>query len=257
MVTPAQWQQLVLAGKQQGLSPLIVQWSQYGADDFLREDTPLRRLLQASEADAVPLWLGLYADPGAFSQAMPPEQRRQYVQGQLAHNALLLSRLLLSLPVADTRLAGWYLPLELYDVDLQTDDAAQWLKQQLAAFVSAAGRPVAVSVFSNGSLDAETFAARLASLRQDGLVLWLQDGSGAALLPAQQRQRLLAKLDCGIGVIVEAFRQPQYAAAFSAIPASQAELSAALADLRPCHALAYFSLRYLSVSQQILPLSDN
>lgn len=255
VVSPAQWQLLFNTLQQHGFSGLIVQWARYGDSDFLQPASPLQQALAAAISTDMQIWLGLYADPTAFS-AEAASNRQLTISAQLAKSALLLSQLEAALPIPAARLAGWYLPLELYDTDLQSDIQISWLKHQLAAFISEADKPVAISVFSNGQLEPAVFAQRLALLHQPGLTVWLQDGAGAGLLSSTARQQLLQRLDCRSGVIAEAFRQPQYQQAFSAEAASENTLKQSVADIKPCHPLAYFSLRYLPIAQSVLPLQD-
>lgn len=251
-----QWQQVQQQLLQRGLSSIIVQWSQYGTNDFMSTESPLLQLLQAGEPAAQPVWLGLFAAQDEFSYVRHEDERRQFVMQQLARSKMLQQQLALSLPISDDRLQGWYLPLELHDIDFQTEADTNWLKAQLLTFVSSSIKPVAISAFSNGNLDAATFAARLGSLQQQGLVLWLQDGSGAGLMSAEHRLALLGRLSCHIGVIIEAFRQPDYGGSFNAVAAKQHDISQALAGIKPCHQRAYFSLRYLLQNPALLPLQD-
>lgn len=253
-LSKTQWQQIGQQMQQQQLHTLIVQWSSYGEQSFLQPDSPLQQLLTSLPKPHPQLWLGLKADAAEFREKRDALQRKAYLQQQLAANATYLAALASqTLPVAPT---GWYLPLEFYDIDLQSDADAHWLKQQLQQLRAHSTLPVAISFFSNGTVAPVLFKQRLASLQQQGLQIWLQDGGGAGLLSPALRAELLHGLDCQLGVIVEAFRQADYGSSFSARAASPAELAQARADIAPCHAISYFSLRYLDVSQQWLPLRD-
>lgn len=240
--------------QQQQLHTLIVQWSSYGKQSFLQPDSTLQLLLTSLPQPQPQLWLGLTADAAEFREQRSALQRKEYLQQQFAANATYLAALAQqTLPIAPT---GWYLPLEFYDIDLQSDADALWLKQQLQQLRAQTALPVAISFFSNGAVAPVLFKQRLASLQQQGLQIWLQDGGGAGLLSPALRAELLRGLDCQLGVIIEAFRQADYGSSFSARAANQAELAKAKADIAPCHPISYFSLRYLSISQQLLPLQD-
>lgn len=257
ILSPADWQRLFRQAHQQGLTALVIQWTRYGEQDFMMADRQLQQVLQLALQYNIRIWVGLAADPDYFHQMEQPfEQRQQYLQQQLAVNVEQLNRLHFLLGDYQSIFAGWYLPFEINDNDLNNTEQATWLRQQLNAFAAGAGAPVAVSTFSNGNLQPDSFALQLQLLVNDGLTVWFQDGSGAELLAGDGRNTLLQQLDCRIGVIIEAFRQPQYGEHFSARPASGNELHKATKAIRSCHPKLYFSLRYLPYSSGMLPLKD-
>lgn len=257
VLRPADWQRLFKQAHQQGLSALVVQWTRYGEQDFMAADRQLQQVFQLALQYNIRIWVGLAADPDYFRQMEQPfEQRQHYLQRQLEINLEQLNRLHFLLGEYQPIFAGWYLPFEIHDNDLNNIEQATWLRQQLKTFAVSAGDTVAVSTFSNGNLQPESFARQLQLLADDGLTVWFQDGSGAALLGGEGRNTLLQQLDCRIGVIIEAFRQPQYGESFSARPASGKELSNATNAIRSCHPKLYFSLRYLPYSSGMLPLKD-
>lgn len=256
-LSPADWQHLFRQASQQGLTALVVQWTRYGEQDFMAPDHQLQQVFQLALQYNIRIWVGLAADPDYFRQMDQPfEQRQKYLQRQLATNQAQLNRLHFLLGEYQPIFAGWYLPFEIHDNDLNNIEQAAWLRQQLNAFAVNAGATVAVSTFSNGNLQPESFAQQIQLFVDDGLTVWFQDGSGAALLGSKGRNTLLQQLDCRVGVIIEAFRQPQYAESFSARPASGKELRHATNAIRNCHPKLYFSLRYLPYSAGMLPLKD-
>lgn len=257
-VNLAQWQQLLHDSRQQGITALVVQWSRYGEQDFLTGEQLLPQVLAQAQQQGMRLWLGLSADPDYFRQMQQPfAQRQHYFRQQLALALVQMTALAQHPLVQSERFAGWYLPFELNEQDFQTVAEADWLIAELSAFRRHTEAPVAISAYSNAQLPAALYLIQLNKLADSGLTLWLQDGGGAELQPAAAQQQLLAGLDCRIGVIIEAFRQPDYHSdQFSARKATAAELSAARQRIKPCHSLLYFSLRYMPWNPSVLPLTD-
>lgn len=255
-LTAADWRSLMLNVRQAGYKQLVVQWSQYGEQHFLDSGSPVTLLLDAAREQALDLWLGLSADPEQFKHDWTRDSRRSYLESQFANFAANLKILPVNNPELTQNVAGWFIPLELFDLDLTSSVSVLHLKKQLRALQQYTNKPIMISVFANGQLAPILFRKALQQLQMPGLQLWLQDGSGAALVSPDYRKELLAALDCDVGLIVEAFRDGSYDGEFAARSASSTELQQALAEIKPCHNVLLFSLRYLSLSNALLPLKD-
>lgn len=248
------WHYLFQQLRNDGIDFGVLQWTQYGDEDFSAGQPWLRDSITVWQ-NYMPLWLGLHLEDDYFSEMSKGLAAQQTffttylrkVNGAVArwegwrqqHKAQFL---------------GWYIPLELSDAYFDTPAK----RQQLATFLTQLRErigttPLAISVFMSATLPAAEFGAWLEDIQQLGYHVWLQDGVGTQALSAAQRADYFAALNCDVVMINEAFVQTSKQP-FAARSASAEELAAATST--SCHRRIWFSLRYLPQAVGLLYLSD-
>lgn len=232
------WRDIWRASADGGVKVLMVQWTLYGESDFGGRDGWLANSLRAAHEQGLQLVLGLYMDPAYYQrqQELDGPGLEAYWQYQLGLS-LAQQRLLREqwkLPVT-----GWYLPMELDDVQFQAGERRQVLRRQLKDLAGKLDAPLHLSAYSAARLSPEVYAGWLGDLHGLGLMLWWQDGEGTASLPKAVRRAYGQALPCSIGIVREAFRQVSAdGEPFRAEPTEPKRLYPA------CHATSVFSLRY-------------
>ncbi|KXF82074.1 hypothetical protein ATN88_19920 [Enterovibrio coralii] len=228
---------------EQGVSSAVVQWTQFGDETFGGEHGWLASRLDLWMKQS-PVWFGLYSDPEYFSAIdVPADEQRLYLDALLSKNEETLSAWTTWLDTRRERVAGLYLPFELSDYYFQTTASQHHLNHALRRFADNTTHPVAISVFINGVMPPETFAAWISSIQQTGVKVWLQNGRGTGALPKATVQRYIEALPCDVGIIDEIFHQ-ESASPFKARPMTDAEKQKAQIAAEACHPHLTFSFRY-------------
>lgn len=238
-ITPSQWQQIWRNSADHGVKTVIVQWTSHGGNDFGGTDGWLATTLRLARENGLALIIGLHMDPDYYARLSEIDTAgtQPYLENQLG----------LSLHQADVirnkwhlDAKGWYLPLELDDLNFQQKTRRDIIDQQLRDLAGHLDAPLHVSSFSGGKLTPDAYAKWLVSLRKSGIHVWAQDGTGTQTLPPIARQAYLEALPCDIGIVLEAFKQTSKPnRKFSAIPATPDP------SYSQCHPVSVFELRYL------------
>lgn len=255
-VSADQWIQILSRAQQQGMTELVLQWGQHGDVIFFESSGHASALLAAVQHLRIPLWLGLYADPDYFKKTNSADNQKQRYFKQQLQLSLQVRRHWLNLLKLqpEFELKGWYLPMELNDTDFKSATYLDWLSSELKSLSEAIDKPMAISMYFNGTVPVKHWLGSARQLQSDGLHLWVQDGAGAALVPEAKRQQWLQQLPCTVMLIREQFIQSSTSGqVFQARPFTEAEKQA---QPESCHPVIYFELRYMPAAAGILPLSD-
>jgi hypothetical protein len=250
-----QWLQILSQAQQQGMTELALQWGQHGAVTFFDPQGPSAALLKALSQLQIPLWLGLYADPDYFKQMESTKPQKQlYFKQQLVLSLQVRRHWLSLLKQQPLQLKGWYLPMELNDTDFTSASYLKWLSTELKGLSEVLDKPVAISLYFNGTVSVDNWLAAAHQLKSDKLHIWVQDGSGAALVSEVKRQEFIQQLPCAVPLIREQFRQSSKPGeVFQARALTDAEKQAQHSS---CHPVIYFELRYMPAAAGLLPLTD-
>jgi hypothetical protein len=240
-----QWGLLFGCFKQLSLSRIVVQWS---ADDagayYPHPSTPNRRsaviptILEMADAAGISVLMGLGHDPTFWRRIdRDPALVEVYLRRVEVRSADIV-RALTPLAHGHRSFAGWYITEEIDDVNWINQAARGALFNHLQALSSllhdaTPALPVAISGFSNGNVDPETFAQFWRDLVDQSKIdaVFFQDGVGARKLEIDEvplyvepLRKALAGHARELQVIVELFRQtdgePINSRPFSAVPAS-------------------------------------
>jgi hypothetical protein len=211
-----------------GVRNLYLQWTKL--DDFTVfgedsgdavESALLDRVLRASAAHRVNVWLGLLYSPAYWERVQRgPDQLAVYLQ---RHRVAVreLAGELQDRVGGHPAVAGWYVTEEVDDVNWWARDKRQLFRDHLRMLTAelraiAPGRPVAISGFTSVTLDpsayAELWRGLVAASRVD-LVLFQDGGGVGSLQPAESDLYLRAlapavrSAGARFGVIVELFTQ--------------------------------------------------
>ena len=221
-----------------GVKVVVVQWTAHGESTFGGRDGWLANSLRLAREQGLQLVLGLYMDPAYYqrhAQLDGPglEAYWQHLLGlSLAQQRVLREQW--QLPVA-----GWYLPMELDDVQFQAAERRRTLYRQLQDFAAQLDAPLHLSAYTGAQLAPDVYAAWLYELQALGLSVWWQDGEGTGSLPKVVRRAYGRALPCEVGIIRDAFRQVSAdGEPFRAEPAEPRHI------YPQCHAEAVFSLGY-------------
>lgn len=232
------WKNIWRDTAEAGVKVVIVQWTAHGESTFGGRDGWLANSLRAAQEQGLQLVLGLYMDPAYYQRHAELdgpglEAYWQYQLGlSLAQQRLLREQWQLTV-------AGWYLPMELDDVQFQASDRRRVLFRQLQDFASELDAPLHVSAYTGARLAPDIYAAWLYELHALGVSVWWQDGEGTGSLQSSVRRAYGQALPCEVGIIREAFRQvSRDGESFRAEPVEPKPL------YPECHAEAVFSLAY-------------
>jgi hypothetical protein len=243
--TSDQWNALFACFKQLSLSRIVVQWS---ADDagvyYPQSPTPNRRgaviptILERADEAGISVLVGLAHDPTFWQRiGRDPALVEVYLRRVEVRSAEIV-RALAPLARDHHSFSGWYITEEIDDVNWVNQRARGALFDHLRALSSllhdaTPALPVAISGFSNGNLDPETFAQFWRDLVDQAKVdaVFFQDGVGARKLDIDEVPLYVEPLKNALAghvrelqVIVELFRQidgaPINSRPFAAVPAS-------------------------------------
>lgn len=248
------WHYLFQQLRADGIDFGVLQWTQYGEEDFSSSQQWLRESMTVWQG-YMPLWLGLHLEADYFEHiGTGLEAQQRLFTSYLRKVNGSVARWEAWKQTHEGQFLGWYIPLELSDAYFDTAEKRQQLHEFLTQLKQRIGTaPLAISVFMSATLPAAEFGVWLRDLQQLGYEVWLQDGVGTQALTLAQRERYLAEINCDVVLINEAFVQTS-TQPFVARSARPDELAAA-APLG-CHRRIWFSLRYLPQAVGLLYLSD-
>ncbi|UTV26638.1 DUF4434 domain-containing protein [Photobacterium atrarenae] len=253
-VSERQWTTLAHTLRQEGIATLIVQWSHYGPETFGGPQGWLAENLETLMQAGLPLWFGLYSDPGYFKKIHSDAGSQQhYLYQYFAAVNATYQQWQPWLNRHRHQIRGLYLPLELSDYDFPTAAQRAQLSQILARQVDRYPYPLMISLYLAGKLTDAEIAEWVSQLTAMGLRVYVQDGAGTQSLDSATRQRYLSQLPCNVGLVKEIFQQDKSSRQFQA-----ARLEAAayqqIRHQTSCHPRALFSMRYLPLPAQPLQL---
>lgn len=245
----AAWRQRIEEWQGLGIRTLYVQWLSLDSVDLLMPgpDGPgATALLEACAMTGMRAHLGLAHGPAEDAALAGEPRRLAAALAERREASLALAERALAFAKAGT-LAGWYLPLELNDLQLGDPALRGVLAEHLAASASALwgltpGLPVTASAYPSRGAEPGPFVAMLAAVwpADRRFALLLQDGVGAGLhtprtiLPVVAAvARLARRRGQSWGLIIEVFAQisgpPVSDGAFAALPAPVERIRAQLA----------------------------
>ncbi|MCS3460548.1 DUF4434 domain-containing protein [Aeromonas sp. BIGb0445] len=253
-LSEARWDQIVAKVKQHGFDTLVVQWTRYG-DAFEQPEQSdwLAARLQRAQAAGLTLILGLYSDPEFFQrQDQSGGLLTGYLEQQESRNLALAK--VWQERLGKDRIAGWYLPAELDDLNWRDPQRQQLLAQHLARSVKGlrelSTAPVYISSFFTGKMSPQAYRELLTRLADQGVDLMVQDGSGTGVLSPAERGLYLSALEpCEgrvAGLVHELFVQQGESGTFQAEPLPEQQQRALWGAPTRCGSQRwFFSLRYL------------
>lgn len=267
-ISDAKWQALMHDVRKTGFDTLIVQWTGYG-DSFstLEDRKKLQEKIYAAKQAGLNLILGLYMDPEFFERQKQPAAALQNYLDKLRvldikHLQLLQEELLIEPD-------GWYLSAEIDDFQWREQSARslmlKWLKDTRVQIEKHSEQPVYISSFFVGNMTPKAYAGLLRKIQEEGLKVWVQDGSGVNKLTETQRSLYINNIfDCidkrnnaADGIIYEVF-MADVNKQFNALPKPIDELNKLLTNESFCTSKrALFSLRYLPISAGVLNYDVN
>lgn len=250
----ARWDEIVAQLKREGFDTLIVQWTRYG-EAFAKpaESDWLAARLKRAQAAGLTLILGLYSDPEFFQRQDQSAGRLERYLESLGRHDLALARAWRS-RLGEGRIAGWYLPAELDDLNWRKPERQALLSRHLGRTASELRRldavPVYISSFFTGKMSPQAYRALLTGLAESGVSLMVQDGAGTGVLsPPEQNLYLSALEPCEgrvAGLVHELFVQQRDSDSFQAKPLDESRQRALRSAPSRCGSQRwFFSLRYL------------
>ena len=255
-IAPQEWQSIFHLLKKKGFDTLVIQWTQYG--DFLKSaenQTWLKERVDQAAAEKLQLIIGLSGDPEMFNRLKEPSAASEDYLMRLRRADLLLVENWKK-NVAQDKIVGWYLPLEIDDRAWRDPQAFDILRKHLREEIQRirmqSEKPIYISSFFTGNMSPDDYSKMIASLHEiTGLHIWIQDGAGTGKLNLSERALYLTPLTkCNApiasGLIFEAFKQTQHDQTFAAESLPPQLLAQRLKLRAPCQLdSAFFELRYL------------
>lgn len=260
-VSEANWQFLMKKLRQQGVDTLIVQWTRYGDAFTVEQDRAflLKRIGDAHHA-GLKVIIGLNSDPDFFNrQKQPPAAQENYLS-RLRVKDIQQARLWVD--ELNVKPDGWYISAEIDDLNWREEavrtQMLKWLGDTRRLLSEVANKPVYISSFFAGNMSPDAYRQLIAQMRDTGVNVWVQDGSGVNKLTNLQRELYLeASAGCktaspASGIVYELFTVNP-GETFSAKVKQASEIKSLLAKHSACNKdTLYFSLRYLPVAHGIL-----
>lgn len=260
-VSETSWQSLMHRLRQDGFDTLVLQWTRYGDAFTLEKDrAALQQKVIAARGAGLRVIIGLNSDPDFFSRQKQPGAARVNYLNRLRVQDSQQARIWLE--QSGIQPDGWYLSAEIDDLNWRDDEAREqmlkWLGDTRRAISALSSGPVYISSFFAGNMTPASFAGLNAQIRETGIRVWVQDGSGVDKLNEAQRALYLdAAAGCGAttpasGIVYETF-VVNPGKTFSARPKDDREINALLAKISSCQKdRLYFSLRYLPAAKGVL-----
>ncbi|WP_202304506.1 DUF4434 family protein [Dryocola clanedunensis] len=253
-VSEAKWQSLMHSLRREGFDTLILQWTRYG-DAFTHESESLALQQKAAAARSAGLRLivGLYSDPDFFTRQKQPAAAQANYLNYLRTQDISQARSWLQKSGIEPD--GWYISAEIDDLNWREDTSRQqmlkWLGDTRFGLAAVSDKPLYISSFFAGNMTPESFAGLNRQVKERGINVWVQDGSGVGKMNSAQRALYLdAAAGCqtatpASGIVYELF-SINPGKTFSASPKTESVITALLAKKSSCHKDSlYFSLRYL------------
>lgn len=253
-ISETRWDEILTQVKREGFDTLIVQWTRYG-ETFTKpaEKEWLAARLKRAQSAGWTLILGLYSDPAFFQrQDQNASYLTRYLSQQESHNLTLAQEWQERL--GQGRIAGWYLPAELDDLNWRDPERQALLAQHLRSSVKALRKvdpvPVYISSFFTGKMSPQAYRDLLTQMAAEGVSLMVQDGSGTGVLTQRERELYLSALEpCEgrvTGLVRELFVQKNESGTFRAGPLAEPRQRALWSAPNRCGSQHwFFSLRYL------------
>ncbi|WP_102405657.1 DUF4434 domain-containing protein [Vibrio sp. 10N.261.55.A7] len=254
-VTGQQWHQLAQEFTAKGFDTLVVQWNQYGTEEFGGSSGWLAKNIELFMNEGVDIWLGLYSDPDYFRRIHTSrENQKEYLEEYLKNAHTSYKAWGHWIERHSTNVKGIYLPFEISDYDFDTTEKREQLNALLSGITDTYTERLMISVYLSGQLSSEDTAKWLKSIRSQGIEVYVQDGRGTQLINDDHWADYNNEFGCNIGVIKEAFIQTGQNP-FIAKPIDKDGLLKLRLDDR-CNEKILFSLRYLPIPNNPLALLD-
>ncbi|POT56568.1 hypothetical protein C3432_14235 [Citrobacter amalonaticus] len=260
-VSDAAWQSLMNQLHQQGFDTLILQWTRYG-DAFTQESerAALVKRAAAAQQAGLKLIVGLNADPDFFERQKQPATALENYLSRLRVKDVQQARYWAA--AAGIHPDGWYISAEIDDLNWREtgvrEQMLKWLGDTRKLLDGIASKPVYISSFFAGNMSPDGYRQLVSQMHEQGVNVWVQDGSGVGKLSAAQRDLYLnATTGCqsstpASGIVYELFMAGS-GQTFVAKPKTSAEIASLLRARSSCGKdRVYFSLRYLPAAQGVL-----
>lgn len=256
-ISEQEWQSLLQrVVSNEHLSEVVVQWVQYGDENFGGQSGWLVQRLNAFDRVGLKLWLGLYSDPHYFDRVHSDQAtQRTYLT---EYFELLLENYNVWrnwLSENQSFIKGVYIPAELSDFDFDTQEKRDELRLHLNQLKEAIEEPVLISVYLSGKTSPESISKWLTDISKIGINVMVQDGRGTQLFDDETWKKYQNELPCHISVIKEVFTMDtQHPTVFERI--SPEKLAYQFTHNQDCHNSYAFSLRYFPIFDNPLKLRD-
>lgn len=249
-VTRAQWQRLLLALKADGISHIILQWSEYEHVSFTGKNQLIDELIQLLQQRGITWSLGLKLpqDYYAVMESNNTKEKQTKLAQWLNQNRRQMMRLsTLGYPTKQG-FVSWYLPLEVSEPYIEGALLETW-QSGIHALLNETEHSLVLSYFPSAYGVESAFKQFYTRLKHPQLKVMVQLSNG--LIDVEQRLRNTS-LPCDVGIILENFLQIS-----SPVQAFEAQRHPipSLDSTYDCHDRYIFSLRYQPYSRY-LPLYD-
>jgi hypothetical protein len=246
IISQSDWHTFIDNMHKDGYKEIVIQWSQYGADNFIGANSFLRDVVDYSASLGIKFWIGLYLPSDYYTQLEnTADDNIPYFEKALSSSKHLLTRIELQNIVPQEQRLGWYLPTELTH-SYQIAESSPRIKSLLALlkdFKNSTTEPASVSYFLGANTTLTQALSDISALSDIGFEVWLQSSNG--LRKKTLAPSVISKMDCSVAVIHENFQQ--ISAQNSSFVATPLVPSQAF-PIKTCHKPIIFSARYLPYS---------
>lgn len=198
-VSQEDWRALMTSIKKRGIDTLVLQWTKY--DAAFKEAEEMDALLEKTliaHKEGLKVIIGLSSENEFFNrQQLPLNELESYLNNLAYKDVKQLLRWQKRLTFEPS---GWYISAEIDDYNWQDkerrDLLLQWLGSLKEILATLTNAPIYISSFFSGNMNPKDYQDLIYSIEQQGLKVWIQDGSGVNQLTTQQR---LSYLNCNVG----------------------------------------------------------
>ncbi|MBU1667877.1 DUF4434 domain-containing protein [bacterium] len=168
------------------IEQLVLQWSQHGVVDFVKDDKWLEEILSQAQKYNIKVIIGLYADDKYFKILENPhtnlEDYLEYLQKTNIEQAQKIYTIAKNYDAFD----GWYIYDEIDDTNFATAKRQEALKKYLQALAYSleqiAKYPIYISGYFSNHMSAEVYTKMFSDITQKKYTVFLQSGIGAQLV---------------------------------------------------------------------------
>ncbi len=177
--------------KQHGITAIVVQWTRYGDNNFIRKfDKRFKKLFLLGERYRIKIITGLYADPNYFKYISEKKLDTEHYLTTLLHHNQNTAKELDAQFKHYRSWGGWYIYDEINDVVWSEERRYRliqsYLRQLSHTIKSINDKPIYISAYYTGTVSLFRYIDFINTVIPKGTILFLQSGVGAGLLDLQE-----------------------------------------------------------------------
>jgi len=168
------------------IEQLVLQWSQYGVVDFIKDEKWLKEILSQAQKYNIKVVIGLYADEQYFKTLENAHTNLEVYLDYLYKKNIEHAQKIYTIAQNYDAFSGWYVYDEIDDTNFATAKRQEVLKKYLQILASSleqiAQYPIYISGYFSHHMSAEVYTKMFSDITQKKYTVFLQSGIGAQLV---------------------------------------------------------------------------